>query len=123
MTKKDDFRTVARIIKKELDTDRLAFKTYQREVFTEKLKEVAGDGAHAKGIDTFAELEYAFLQEGLLVFPPLNETEEDGYTRIYRSGTRIAGILNAIRFPGGGSDEELSSLLGRLKLQTYESGS
>jgi hypothetical protein len=122
MTKKDDFRTVARIIKKELDIERLAFKTYQRERFTEELKAVAGEGAHAKGGDTFAELEYAFLQEGLLVFPSLNETGEDGYTRIYRSGTRIAGILNAIRFPGGGSDDELSSLLGRLKPQTYESG-
>jgi len=122
MAKKDDFRSVARIIKKELDNDRLAFKTYQRERFTTELKAITGSGAHAKGEDGFAELESAFLQEGLLAFPSLNETEEDGYTRIYRSGTRIAGILNAIRFPGGGSDDELSTLLGRLKPQTYDSG-
>jgi hypothetical protein len=122
MANKDDFRAVARIIKKELDIDRLAFKTYQRERFTTELKAIAGEGAHAKGGDAFAELESAFLHEGLLAFPSLNETEEDGYTRIYRSGTRIAGVLNAIRFPGGGSDEELSTLLGKLKLQTYESG-
>jgi len=123
MTKKDDFRVVARIIKKELDAERLAFKTYQRERFTTTLKGITGEGAHAKGNDTFSELESAFLHEGLLAFPSLNETEEDGYTRIYRSGTRIAGILNAIRFPGGGSDDELSALLGRLKPQTYEPGS
>ena len=122
MAKKDDFRTVARIIKKELDVDRLAFKTYQRERFTTELKAIAGSGAHSKGEDGFTELESAFLQEGLISFPSLNETEEDGYTRIYRSGTRIAGILNAIRFPGGGSDDELSTLLGRLKPQTYDSG-
>ena len=122
MAKKDDFRAVARIIKKELDLDRLAFKTYQRERFTTELKAITGPGAHSKGDDTFDELESAFLQEGLLSFPSLNETEEDGYTRIYRSGSRIAGILNAIRFPGGGSDDELSALLGRLKPQTYESG-
>lgn len=122
MAKKDDFRSVARIIKRELDTDRLAFKTYQRERFTTELKAIAGSGVHAKGEDGYAELESAFLQEGLLAFPSLNETEEDGYTRIYRSGTRIAGILNAIRFPGGGSDDELSTLLGRLKPQTYDSG-
>lgn len=121
MTKKDDFRAVARIIKKELDVDRLAFKTYQRERFTTELKAIVGSGGHAKGGDAFNELEAAFLQEGLLAFPSLNETEEDGYTRIYRSGTRIAGVLNAIRFPGGGSDDELSTLLGRLKPQTYES--
>lgn len=122
MTKKDDFRAVARIIKKELDVDRLAFKTYQRERFTTELKAIVGPGAHSKGGDSFSELDTAFLQEGLLAFPSLNETEEDGYTRIYRSGTRIAGVLNAIRFPGGGSDEELSTLLGRLKPQTYDSG-
>ena len=121
MAKKDDFRAVARIIKKELDLDRLAFKTYQRERFTTELKAIAGSGAHQKGEDAFDELEAAFLQEGLLAFPSLNETEEDGYTRIYRSGSRIAGILNAIRFPGGGSDDELSCLLGKLKPQHYDS--
>ena len=121
MAKKDDFRAVARIIKKELDADRLAFKTYQRERFTTELKAIVGAAGHSKGGDAFNELEAAFLQEGLLAFPALNETEEDGYTRIYRSGTRIAGVLNAIRFPGGGSDDELSTLLGRLKPQTYES--
>lgn len=75
-----------------------------------------------KGGDTWAELEAAFIQEGLLVYPPLADTEGDGFTRVYRSGSRIAGILNAIRFPGGGSDEELSLLLGRLKTQTYDQG-
>lgn len=44
-------------------------------------------------------LEAAFLHEGLLIFPSLSQTEEDGFVRMYRSGTRIAGILNAIRFP------------------------
>lgn len=115
MPTKDNYRTVARVVKRELDSDRLAFKTYQREHFTKELKATAGPGAHASGEDTWQELEAAFLQEGLLAFPPLADTEEDGYTRIYRSGSRIAGILNAIRFPGGGSDEELSSLLGRLR--------
>lgn len=61
MTKKDDFRSVARIIKKELDVDRLAFKTYQREHFTTELKAVAGEGANTKGRDAFVELEAAFL--------------------------------------------------------------
>ncbi len=120
MPTKDDFRKVARSVKKELDSDRLAFKTYQRDKFTTELKAVAGSGAHASGGDTWQELEAAFVQEGLLVFPPLDETEEDGFTRVYRSGSRIAGILNAIRFPGGGSDEELSTLLGKLKTPAFE---
>jgi hypothetical protein len=120
MPSKDHFRSVARKVKKELDIDKLAFKTYQRDKFITELKAVAGAGAQNKGADTFEEIESAFVQEGLLVFPPLTDTEEDGYTRVYRSGTRIAGILNAIRFPGGGSDEELSQLLGKLKSPIYQ---
>jgi hypothetical protein len=119
VAKKDDYRKVARLAKKELDQDKLAFKTYQREYFTTQLKAVAGPGAHAKGEDVWSELETAFVQEGLLVFPPFNDTEDDGYTRVHRSGSRIAGVLNAIRFPGGGSDDELSALLGKLKQQSY----
>jgi hypothetical protein len=122
MPNKDDYRKVARIVKRELDQDKLAFKTYQRDKFTTELKAISGSGAQSKGADTWDELEQAFNHEGLLAFPPLGRTEEDGFTRVYRSGSRIAGILNAIRFPGGGSDEELSALLGKLKTQTYDQG-
>ena len=120
MPTKDDYRKVARSVKRELDADRLAFKTYQREKFTTELKAISGSGVHGKGNSVWEELESAFVQEGLLVFPPLAETEEDGFARVYRSGTMIAGILNAIRFPGGGSDDELSAMLGKLKRQAFE---
>jgi hypothetical protein len=120
MPTKDDYRKVARKIKKELDIDKLAFKTYQRDKFTTELKAISGPGAQSKGNDTLEQLESAFIQEGLITYPPLNNTEQDGFTRVYRSGSRIAGILNAIRFPGGGSDDELSLLLGKLKSNTYQ---
>jgi hypothetical protein len=120
MPTKDDFRKVARLIKRELGGDRLAFKTYQRERFTTELKEVAGAGAHSKSGDTWQELEAAFSHEGLLVFPPLDSTEEDGYTRVYRSGSLVASVLNSIRFPGGGSDEELATMLGKVKRTFYD---
>ena len=121
MPTSDDYRKVAKSVKRELDMDKLAFKTYQREKFTTELKAIAGSGAHSKGEATWEKLEHAFMQEGLIVFPPFNETEDDGFTRVYRSGSRIAGVLNAIRFSGGGSDEELSALLGKLKHQNFES--
>lgn len=114
MANKDAFRQVAQLVKRELDSDKLAFKTYQRDRFVGELKTISGQGVHSGG-DVWRELENSFNQEGLLIFPSPDETENDGYVRVYRSGSRIAGILNAIRFPGGGSDEELSSLLGRLK--------
>lgn len=122
MTTKDDFRQVAKAIKRELDQDRLAFKTYHRDRFGSELTTRAGAGAHKSGGTTDADLEAAFMQEGLLIFPPLGATEKDGYTRVFRSGSRIAGVLNALRFPGGGSDEELALLLGRLKPPRFGTG-
>lgn len=115
MAKKDDYRQVARMIKRELDDDRLAFKTYNRERFTTALKSVAGTGTHKTGDSIDDEIESAFAAEGLLIFPSMGQVEADGYTRVFRSGTLIASILNAIRFPGGGSDEELANILGSIK--------
>lgn len=115
MPSKDDYRKVAKEIKRELDSYRLAFKTFNLVEISRKLKEAAGNGAHSKGDDTFDELEAAFLQEGLLIFPSPTRAEEDGYVRVIRSGTVLAGILNALRFPGEGSDDELASMLGKIK--------
>lgn len=121
MTTKDNYRQVARTIKRELDQDRLAFKTYHRDRFFTDLKAHAGENAHKKGTTADEDMESAFMLEGLIIFPGLANLEADGYTRVFRSGSRIAGILNSIRFPGGGSDEELATLLGRLKTPTAHS--
>jgi len=115
MTKLDDYRAVAQAIKRELDSYRLAFKTLQAKDVMERLRE-RGENVHTKGKDVSEKLETALLQEGLITFPSLQDaTESDGYVRIVRSGTVLAGILNALRFPGEGSDEELSLLLGKVK--------
>jgi len=115
VTTKDNYRQVARTIKRELDQDRLAFKTYHRDRFFTDLKTHAGEHAHKKGTTADEDMETAFMLEGLIIYPSFADLEKDGYTRVFRSGSLIAGILNAIRFPGGGSDEELANLLGRLK--------
>ena len=115
MPSKDDYRKVAIQIKRDLDSYRLAFKTFNLAEISRKLKDIAGDGAHNKGEDTFGELESAFLQEGLLIFPSPVRAEEDGYVRVIRSGSVLASILNALRFPGEGSDDELADMLGKIK--------
>ena len=118
MTKLDDYRAVARSLKRELDSYRLAFKTLQAKDVMERLRE-RGENAHSKGKDVCDKLESALLQEGLITFPSLQDASEtDGYVRLIRSGTVLAGILNALRYPGEGSDEELSLLLGKVKRQS-----
>ena len=108
-----DFQRVARTVKRELYSDRLGFKTYQCERFVTELN--AGSGLHV-GEDMWKKLESAFLQEGLFVFPGLSETVEDGFARVFRSGTTIARILRVIRSPSEGSDEEHSAFPARLTL-------
>lgn len=116
MANKDDFRIVAKGVKVELDSYRMAFKTFLLQDITKRLQLTAGSGAQIKGADTFEKLEMAFLQEGLLLFPaPAEAEEEDGYIRVIRSGSVLASILNSLRFPGEGSDDELAIMLGKIK--------
>ncbi len=57
MPTKDDYRTVARKIKRELDLERLAFKTYHYEQFATELKAVSGPGAHSN-VDSSQEVSH-----------------------------------------------------------------
>ena len=104
----DDFRKVARTVKRQLESDRLAFKVFRRERFIAELNAIAGLGPHA-GEEKWEGLESAFFQEGLFFFPGLTEIDEDGFARVFQSDTRIARILlliNATRSPGRGGDDE-----------------
>lgn len=118
MATKDQFRTVAKNVRRELDTAHQAFKTYNVRDLQRMVKDVAGESANVKG-DSFAEdLEEALLHEGLLAFPAISDKivrDDEGFTRIIRSGSLLGGILNALRFPGPGSDQDLAQLLGRIK--------
>ncbi|MBF0181351.1 MAG: hypothetical protein HQM03_15115 [Magnetococcales bacterium] len=122
MTALDEFRQVAREIKLELDKANQAFKTFQQKDLIAKLKNrEAQPHIHVSGNSIRDGLENAFLNEGLIIFPGLSESGSDGYIRVYRNGTVISAILNAMRFPGKGSDEELSGLLAQLKTRRERS--
>lgn len=114
MASKDDYRQAARKLKEQLDKTHSAFKTIQLAEIGAALNLHAGAGGQIKGATGAAEMETALLDEGLLVFPPLGSAT-DGYVRLYRSGTVIATILNAIRYPGSGSDEDLANLISKVK--------
>jgi len=110
MPSKDSYRTAAKKMKQLLDSEHSAFRTVQAKEITGAVQSAAGSGGHGG-----AEMESALLEEGLLVFPSLTQQPSDGYVRLYRSGTVIANILNAIRYPGSGSDNDLAQLIAKVK--------
>jgi hypothetical protein len=83
-------------VKRELYSRQLGFKTYPCERFVTELN--AGSGEHV-GEDIWKDLGSAFLQEGLFVFPGLDEATENGFVRVFRGGTTMAHILSVIAPP------------------------
>lgn len=111
MTSLDQVNAGAMAIKKELDDSFLAFKTYSVEDVYESVKKNGGIGTHA----TAEQVELAFFHSGLLLFPWDKTGNKQGYTRVYRAGSLIAGVLNAMRYPGTNSDDDLSKLISTVK--------
>lgn len=109
MTTRDDWNSVAKRIKEEMDRNKLAFKTYN----IKDLEKLFNNG-NANLHKDFDSLENALMRVGFTTFPSLAD-EQEGHTRIYRAGSLIATLLNAITAPGEGSDEELSTLIGKIK--------
>ncbi|GMU61118.1 MAG: hypothetical protein AMXMBFR34_28810 [Myxococcaceae bacterium] len=115
MASKDDYRQAAKKLKASLDEKHAAFMTFQLSAIEDALHGKAGTGSKASGNKSGAEMEAALLEEGLICYPPLTSPPTDGYVRLYRTGTMIANILNAIRYPGSGSDQDLANLITKVK--------
>jgi hypothetical protein len=88
-----DFQRVARAVKRELYGRQLGFKTYPCERLITELN--GGSGGHICE-DIWKGLGAAFLQEGLFIFPGLEEAKGNGFVRVFRSGTTMAHILSVI---------------------------
>jgi hypothetical protein len=110
MSKTDDWNTIAKKIKEQLDKEKLAFKTFSRK----DIENLIGEANENNHKGDFPSLEQALMRVGFTMFPEL-KTEGEGYTRIFRAGSLIASLLNAITAPGEKSDEELSNLIGQIK--------
>ncbi|MCL2636480.1 MAG: hypothetical protein FWD50_07655 [Betaproteobacteria bacterium] len=114
MTSLDSIHAGAQVIKRELDHSSLAFKTYPVAHIFDAVKGKGGEGTHCSA----EQVEIAFWQAGLLLFPWDKTGGKEGHTRVYRAGSLIASILNAMRFPGANSDEDLSKLIATTKART-----
>lgn len=113
MASRDDYIAIAQEIAAYFNAYSLAFKTYQIADLDKMIKVRAGEGARLSTATVAEEFESILLKRGFMCFPPL-ASAEDGYVRIFRTGTAAANILQAFLNPGPTGDEALSGLLRRL---------
>ena len=115
MPSKDAYVTIAKSFKRELDTAGLGFKSYQANEIQERAREIAGEGAHVLKDEGAKSLGECLRDQGLIVYPKLDDLPEDGYVRILRAGGLLASILINLQTPGKGSDTDLAQLINRIK--------
>ena len=122
MATNDTIRKVVKLYKKKMDEKSSAFITTNKSEIFEELKKI--ESSFNTGKDNLSSLEAMFSKEGILIYPEISTMDKDdeGYTRLYRAGTTAGNVLNAILYPGNGSDSELGMILNRIKKREEYSG-
>lgn len=115
MASKDTYSAFAKKIVKELNENKLAFKTYNVEELNKRLGEEGGSGSRLNTAATAKEFSLILMELGFVIYPSIDNTL-DGYVRIYRAASLIGNILQSIKYPGPDGDEYLSKLLTQVKL-------
>jgi hypothetical protein len=116
MLNRHDYLTLAKDIKRDLDSSHLAFKSYARTEFTERLRKISGEpNTRIKTGGVAPEIETVFAEQGLRVFPLLSETTTGDWVRVWRAGTLAAEMLDLVVNPGTRSDEELGEMATKIK--------
>jgi len=114
MAARDKYLSVAKGLKREMDSARAAFKSLNVADLQDRAKEV-DPGLHVQRGEGARVMTECLREMGLTVFPPLENAPQDGYVRIIRSGSLLANILVNLQTPGPGSDMDLAVMLNAIK--------
>jgi hypothetical protein len=93
MAAKGKYLTVAKNLKRELDTALAGFRSINVADLQERAKEAGGDGMHVIRDDGAKLLTDCHRDMRLTVFPALENAPQDGYVTVIRSGSRLATVL------------------------------
>lgn len=116
MPTRSHYVALAKQVRGELNASGLAFRSYRRREFTDRLREVSGEpSTRIKTASMAPDIEDAFRDQGLRVFPRLTETSTNDEIRVWRAGTVAAEILDLILNPGTESDRQLGSITQKVK--------
>ena len=114
MANRADYLRVARQLKSELNGK--AFLSMQRMYITNLVREASGeDGFRLKKIAA-GELEMELLQQGVRVFPSLQETSTGDTVRLFHTSTTvIADLVDMLTHPAEETDRQLADVTKKVK--------
>ena len=116
MATKADYQALARSFRRELNDEDLAFRSYERKDITDRLRSLSGEARARISTSTVADdIENAFRDQGLRIFPRLQDTDTNDWIRLWRAGTRATEMLDLILVPGGSNDRQLGDMTKKIK--------
>lgn len=108
-----DLVQVAKTLKQRLNGK--AFETMPRFEITEILRKVSGEDATRLKTAMAQDLEYALLEQGVRVYPKLQDTTTGDNVRLFHPGTVVASIVDMIMYPSQTTDKELAEVTRKVK--------
>ena len=111
----DNLIQVARSVKRDLDHDSKAFRSYERMELTNRLRAVSGEPTTRIKLALGADLERALSDQGLRCYPRLTETTTGDRIRIFRAGSTVGDLLDAVLVPSPDHDRRLAEALEKFK--------
>ncbi len=111
----DNLIQVARSVKRDLDHDSKPFRSYQRMELTNRLRAFSGEPTTRIKAALGADLERALLEQGLRCYPELTATTTGAQIRIFRAGSTVGDLLDAVLVPSRDHDRRLAEALKSFK--------
>jgi hypothetical protein len=111
----DHLVQVARSVRRDLDRQARAFVSIDRMELTQRLRTVSGEGTTRITEAIGAELERALNDQGLRCYPSLVSTTTGDRVRIFRAGSPIGDLIDAVLVPSPDHDRELAEALEKFR--------
>lgn len=111
MPSREHLVQVARSLRQDLDRARRPFLTLERMELTRRVRNVSGAETTRIKAAMGAELERALSDQGLRCYPSLAVTATDERIRVFRAGSDVGDLIDAIALPSPEHDRILESLV------------
>jgi hypothetical protein len=107
----DHVITVARSVRRDLDRGDSAFTSVSRMELTERLRRASGEPSTRMKAVLAADLEAALGDQGLRCYPRLTATTTGDSVRVFRAGSAVGDLIDAVLVPSVEHDRDLAAVL------------
>ncbi len=112
MPNPSDLSRVAKSIRSRIDGK--AFERIPRREITDILREVSGESTTRLKRAMSEDLERKLLEQGVRVFPSLQETSTDDVVRVFHTGTALASLVDMLLYPSAATDREVTKVTSKI---------